>query len=411
MAEYICRLGTPSGEIVTRIVEATAAGDARVQLEREGFKVFAVSTGEGALQSILPFGSSKKRRVKQADFLLFNQQLSALLRAGIPVLQAINLLKNRSASSALREVLADVEDKIRSGVPLSEAFEAQHIFPKIYTASILSGEKSGALDDVLLRFVEYLRRSVSLTRKLRGALAYPAFLLLASSFMVAFLTLYIVPRMSDLFKSLSANRGLPTVTVVVLAISSGVANNIWWMLPLLAVLGGAIFVWVRTDAGKTMIHRFLLRIPVAGMLIKQMATAQLARSLSTLLSGGITVPDSWDIATQALNNLELRRKSQAVLPMIREGRGFTEALQKAEWIPELGLDMISIGEKSGSLREMLDEVAAFYDAEAEVKLEQLTTLLEPLILIFMAGIVVVILLAIYMPIIQTISAGPMGGRR
>ena len=411
MAEYICRLGTPSGEIVTRIVEATAAGDARVQLEREGFKVFAVSTDEGALQSILPFGSSKKRRVKQADFLLFNQQLSALLRAGIPVLQAINLLKNRSASSALREVLADVEDKIRSGVPLSEAFEAQHIFPKIYTASILSGEKSGALDDVLLRFVEYLRRSVSLTRKLRGALAYPAFLLLASSFMVAFLTLYIVPRMSDLFKSLSANRGLPTVTVVVLAISSGVANNIWWMLPLLAVLGGAIFVWVRTDAGKTMIHRFLLRIPVAGMLIKQMATAQLARSLSTLLSGGITVPDSWDIATQALNNLELRRKSQAVLPMIREGRGFTEALQKAEWIPELGLDMISIGEKSGSLREMLDEVAAFYDAEAEVKLEQLTTLLEPLILIFMAGIVVVILLAIYMPIIQTISAGPMGGRR
>ena len=411
MAEYICRLGTPSGEIVTRIVEATAAGDARVQLEREGFKVFAVSTDEGALQSILPFGSSKKRRVKQADFLLFNQQLSALLRAGIPVLQAINLLKNRSASSALREVLADVEDKIRSGVPLSEAFEAQHIFPKIYTASILSGEKSGALDDVLLRFVEYLRRSVSLTRKLRGALAYPAFLLLASSFMVAFLTLYIVPRMSDLFKSLSANRGLPTVTVVVLAISSGVANNIWWMLPLLAVLGGAMFGWVRTDAGKTVIHRFLLRIPVAGMLIKQMATAQLARSLSTLLSGGITVPDSWDIATQALNNLELRRKSQAVLPMIREGRGFTEALQKAEWIPELGLDMISIGEKSGSLREMLDEVAAFYDAEAEVKLEQLTTLLEPLILIFMAGIVVVILLAIYMPIIQTISAGPMGGRR
>jgi len=148
----------------------------------------------------------------------------------------------------------------------------------------------------------------------------------------------------------------------------------------------------------------------ATTLIRQMAAAQLARSLSTLLSGGITVPDSWEIASQALNNLELRRRSQLVSPMIREGRGFTEALQQANWIPALGLDMIAIGEGSGSLREMLDEVASFYDAEAEVKLEQLTTLMEPLILIIMAGVVVAILLAIYLPIIDTISSGPMRGR-
>jgi type IV pilus assembly protein PilC len=140
-----------------------------------------------------------------------------------------------------------------------------------------------------------------------------------------------------------------------------------------------------------------------------MAAAQLARSLSTLLSGGITVPDSWEIASQALNNLELRRRSQVVIPMIREGRGFTDSLKKADWLPELALDMIGIGEGSGSLREMLDEVAAFYDAEAEVKLEQLTTLLEPLILVVMAAIVLAILLAIYLPIIQTITAGPAGG--
>ena len=412
MSEFICRLGTPSGDIVTRVVEASGASDARFQLEREGFKVFAVSSSEGGLSSFNPFASRGKHgRVKQADFLHFNQQLSALLRAGIPMLQAITLLKTRSPSSNLREVLNDVEDKIKSGVPLSEAFEAQGIFPKIYTASILSGEKSGALDDVLLRYVEYLKRSVGVSRKLRAALAYPAFLLLASSFMVAFLTLYIVPRMSDLFKALSANRGLPTITVVVLAISNGVATNAWWMLPLILIVGVAIFAWLRTESGRLIVHRTLLKLPVAGTLIRQMATSQLARSLSTLLAGGITVPDSWDIASQALNNLDLRRRSQAVLPMIREGRGFTEALETTNWIPELGLDMIGIGEKSGSLREMLDEVAAFYDAEAEVKLDQLTTLLEPLILIFMAGVVVMILLAIYLPIIETISAGPMGGRK
>lgn len=411
MTEFICRLGTPSGEIITRVVEASAAAEVRTRLESEGYKVFAVSSPEEGLSAILSLGGSKKGKVKQADFLLFNQQLSALLRAGIPVLQSIELLKTRSASENLRVVLADVEEKIKSGVPLSEAFEAQGIFPKIYTASILAGEKSGALDDVLARFVEYLKRSVGVSRKLRGALAYPAFLLAAALIMVGFLTLYIVPRMSELFKSLSASRALPTVTLAVLWVSNTIINNALWLFPLLLLIGGALFLWLRTTNGKLILHKLLLRIPIAGQLIRNMATAQLARSLSTLLSGGITVPDSWDITSQAINNLELRRRSQGVLPMIREGRGFTEALEKANWVPELGLDMIGIGEKSGSLREMLDEVATFYDAEAEVRLEQFTTLIEPLILLFMAAIVVTILLAIYLPIIQMISAGPGGGKK
>lgn len=408
MADFICRLGTPSGEILTRVVEADAAADARAQLEREGFRVFSVSNAEKGLSAILPSGASKGR-VKQSDFLLFNQQLSALLRAGIPLLQAIELLKTRSQSGSLKSVLEDVEVKIRSGVSLSEAFEAQGMFPKIYTASILAGERSGALDDVLTRFVEYLKRSVGVSRKLRSALAYPAFLLVASVLMVAFLALYIVPRMSDLFRGLSTKQGLPTVTVVVLGISSALANNIWWVGPLVVVGAAALYFWLRTPRGKLLFHRMLLALPLAGNLIKNLATAQLARSLSTLLSGGITVPDAWDIASQSINNYELRRRSQGVLPLIREGRAFTDSLQQGGWVPELALDMIGIGEKSGSLREMLDEVANFYDAEAEVRMEQLMTLLEPVILVFMAGVVITILLAIYLPIIQTISSGPFTG--
>ena len=411
MAEFICRLGTPSGEIVTKVVEAAAATDARLRLESDGFRVFAISSAEEGLSSVLSFRGGKKGKIKQSDFLLFNQQFSALLRAGIPVLQAIGLLKSRSASENLRTMLVDVEERITNGIPLSEALEAQGTFPKIYTASILAGEKSGALDDVLERFVTYLKRSVAISRKLRGALAYPAFLLLTATLMVAFLTFYIVPRMSDLFKGLSANRALPTITVAVLAFSNAIAGNIWWLLPLVIIGGFVLLFWLRTDRGRLTLHKFLLKLPIAGKLIRNMATAQLSRSLSTLLSGGITVPDSWEIASQALNNMELRRRSQAVLPLIREGRSFTDSLESANWMPELALDMIGIGEKSGSLREMLDEVATFYDAEAEVRLEQLTTLLEPAILLFMAGIVVVILLAIYLPIIQTISSGPFGGRK
>lgn len=411
MPDFICRLGTPSGEIVTKMVEAAGAVEARMRLESEGFRVFAVAAPDEGLTSMLSIGGASKGKIKQADFLLFNQQFAALLKAGIPVLQAVELLKTRAGSNSLRNVLTDVEERIKNGEPLSQAFEEQGVFPKIYTASILAGEKSGALDDVLARFVTYLRRSVAVSRKLRGALAYPAFLLVAATLMVAFLTLYIVPRMSDLFRNLNANRALPTITLVVVYISSTIAGNIWWLLPLIIIVSLILVFWLRTTSGKLLLHRLLLRLPIAGQLIRNMATAQLSRSLSTLLSGGITVPDSWEIASQALNNLELRRRSQAVLPLIREGRGFTEALQTARWMPELSLDMIGIGERSGSLREMLDEVAAFYDAEAEVRLEQLTTLLEPLILLVMAAIVVVILLAIYLPIIQTISSGPFGGRR
>ncbi|CAN5652474.1 type II secretion system F family protein [soil metagenome] len=412
MAEFICRLGTPSGEVITRIVEATAAGDARVQLEGEGFRVFAVSSTDKGLSAMLPGGSSSgKGRVKQRDFLLFNQQLAALLRAGIPVLQSIALLKNRSASSTLRTILADVEEKIKSGVSLSEAFEAQGTFPKIYTASILAGERSGALDEVLARYVEFLKRSVTVTRKLRGALAYPAFLMIAAGFMMGFLTMYVVPKMSDLFKGLNSAQGLPTITLAVLAISNFLAGNFWWLFPMLLVLGFAIYIWLRTPNGKLIIHKFLLKLPLIGTLIKQMTTAQLARSLSTLIAGGITVPDSWDISSQAINNLELRRRSQAVLPLIREGRSFTDSLETAGWLPELALDMTGIGEKSGSLREMLDEVANFYDAESEVRLDQLTTLMEPVILVLMALIVVSILLAIYLPIIQSISSGPFAGKK
>ncbi|QQS42459.1 MAG: type II secretion system F family protein [Acidobacteriota bacterium] len=411
MAEFICRLGTQSGEIVTRVVEAENDSDARSQLEKEGYKVFRVATSGTGLSAVLaPGASGAKGRVRQNDFLLFIQQFAALLRAGIPVLQSISLLRQRSASSSLKEILTDIEEKIRSGVPLSEAFEAQGTFPRIFTASLLAGEQSGAIDDVLSRYVIYLKRNIGIARKLRGALAYPLFLMAAATLMVAFLVLYIIPRMSSLFSNLNTSEGLPTVTVIVLAISTTLASNLWWVLPLLVVLLAGLYLWIRTPGGKLVRDKLLLKLPLVGALIRQLTMAQLARSLSTLISGGITVPDSWDIASQAINNAELRRRSQSVLPMIREGRMFTDALIDAGWMPELATDMIGIGESSGSLNDMLDEVANFYDAEAEVRLEQLTTLLEPLILVMMAGVVVVILLAIYLPIIQVIASGPYGAR-
>lgn len=408
MAEFTVRLGTPAGEIVTRTVEALAANEARTRLEREGFKVFAITPpkGEGVASLTKLGGAGGRVRVKANDFLLFNQQLAALLRAGIPILQAITMLRRRATAPRLRAVLESVEEAIRGGAALSQAFADQGaMFPRIYTASILAGERSGALDEVLSRYVNYMRRSVGLRRKIRGALAYPAFLLFACLGMVVFLTTFVVPRMSDLFAGFGNK--LPMVTVIVLALSGWMMRNALWVVPLLAVGSIGAGIWSRTPSGRLMIDRTVLRIPLAGKLVVQMSTAQAARSLATLLAGGITIVESWEIAAESITNVDLRQRSLAILPLIREGRTFTESLETAKWMPELAVDMIGIGERSGSLREMLDEVATFYDAESEVRLEQLTTTLEPAILVVMGGVVVTILLAIYLPIIQSISSGPM----
>jgi type IV pilus assembly protein PilC len=408
MAEFTVRLGTPAGEIVTRTVEALAANEARTRLEREGFKVFAITPpkGEGVASLTRSGAPGGRVRVKANDFLLFNQQLAALLRAGIPILQAITMLRRRAAAPRLRAVLESVEEAIRGGAALSQAFAAQGaMFPRIYTASILAGERSGALDEVLSRYVNYMRRSVGLRRKIRGALAYPAFLLIACLGMVVFLTTFVVPRMSDLFSGFGNN--LPLITMFVLAISGWMMRNGFWVAPLLAVGSVGAFIWSRTPGGRLLIDRTILRIPLAGKLVVQMSTAQASRSLATLLAGGITIVESWEIAAESITNVELRQRSAAIVPLIREGRTFTESLETADWMPELAVDMIGIGERSGSLGEMLDEVATFYDAESEVRLEQLTTTLEPAILVVMGGVVVTILLAIYLPIIQSISAGPM----
>jgi type IV pilus assembly protein PilC len=409
MAEFICRLGTPAGEIVTRTVEAAAASEVRSRLEREGFKVFAITPPKGeGVSSFTRMGGGQRTRVKANDFLLFNQQLAALLRAGIPILQAISMLRRRATSVRLRVVLEEVEEAIRGGAALSQAFAAQGTtFPRIYTASILAGERSGALDEVLSRYVTYMRRSVGLRRKIRGALAYPTFLLLASLGMVVFLTVYVVPKMSDLFAGFGSD--LPTPTKIVLAISGWMTGNVFWFGPLVIISSIVLIIWSRTLAGRLTIDTFMLKLPLVGNLLVQLSVAQAARSLATLLAGGITLVESWEIAAESITNLELRRRSSAILPLIREGQSFTESLETSKWMPELALDMIGIGERSGSLREMLDEVATFYDAESEVRLEQLTTTLEPAILVVMGGIVVLILLAIYLPIIQSISKGPMIG--
>jgi type IV pilus assembly protein PilC len=406
MAEYVCRLGTPTGEVVTKTVEATAERDLRSKLEREGFRVFSIAS-TGTMNVRRAFGGEQRaRKIKTEDFLLFNQQLSALLRAGLPILQAIGILRKRVHNEQLRLTLEDVEEKVRAGQALSQAFAAQgEAFPRIYIASILAGERAGSLDEVLLRYVSYQKTITEARRKIKKSLAYPTVLVGASIVLVMVLSTYVIPQFMKLYSGVGAQE-LPTVTVVVVTTAEFVSKNLVWLIP--TIIGGLIFifVWRRTPTGRMAIDRWILRMPVAGETVRQMTIAQFTRSLATLLAGGITLPESVEIASEAITNRALSYASRNVLSGIREGKPFTDSLEASGWVSELATDMIGVGERSGALREMLDEVANFYDSEIDVRLNTITTFIEPIILVFMGSLVMTILLAMYLPLFYMI--GNMG---
>ena len=406
MAEYVCRLGAPTGEVVTRTVEANAERELRAKLERDGFRVFSISaTGSAGLRLALG-GERHARKIKTEDFLLFNQQLSALLRAGLPILQAIGILRKRIQNERLRLILEDVEEKVRSGQALSQAFAAQgDAFPRIYIASILAGERSGSLDGVLLRYVSYQKTLNDARRKIKKSLAYPAVLVGASIVLVMVLSTFVIPKFMQLYGGVGATQ-LPTVTVIVVSTAEFISKNLLWIIP--TVIGTIVFIliWRRTPRGRLALDRWVLRTPIAGETVRQLTIAQFTRSLATLLAGGITLPESVEISGESITNRALRKASEGVLSGIREGRPFTDSLEESGWVSELAIDMIGVGERSGALREMLDEVANFYDAEIDVRLNTITTFIEPVILVFMGSLVMTILLAMYLPLFYMI--GNMG---
>ena len=395
MAEFQCRLGTPSGEVVNRVYEADVLSELKTRLEREGYRIFAITKHGNQTFS----QRATQKAISGEEFLIFNQQLAAMLRAGLPILQALNILIRRHPAGAFRTVLEDVENRVRSGTVLSDAFAAHgEIFPRLYTASILAGERSGDLDNVLLRYVNYIKTLSDLRRKLKKTLVYPITLMVFSLGLVIFMTTVVIPKFASIYESTSSQ--LPGITLAVVSISNGVKNNLTWLVPLVIILSVAINLWKRTEKGKLKIDEWLLKMPLIGELICQSTIAQLTRSLATLLAGGINLLEAFEIASESVTNRALRKTTVIAASRIRGGEPFTDSLKDTNWVPPLALDMINVGERSGSLRGMLDEVANFYDAELDLRLSTLTSLIEPVILVVMGAVVMTILLAMYLPILQ-----------
>jgi type IV pilus assembly protein PilC len=337
-----------------------------------------------------------------ADFLVFNQELIALLKAGLPVVRSFEILLERQESPALRAVLQDVKDRVNSGASISDAFAEQgDIFPRLYWTSLKAGEKSGEIEGVLRRYLKYQKTIIAISRKVVSTLVYPAILILLSTVLIGVLMTFVIPKFQEFFADFNAD--LPLLTVVVVSIAAFLRDNVVWLFPAVAFGAWLAWRWVRTPAGRQWSDGILLKLPFLGGLFQRFAITQFTRSLSTLLAGGTPLVPSLENAAEAIGNRHISRRVREVVPKVREGGELWQALDSTGIFTNLTIEMIKVGETSGALEEMLTAVSDFYDEEIDVLLGRVITLVEPAILVLMGGVIMTILLSVYLPIFRIMS--------
>jgi len=398
--EFRCRLASANGQIVEGVYTAESEARLRHELEEKGLFVLSLQP-KNAIAGIslhLP----ERKGVNSREFLVFNQELATLLKAGMPLVQSLDLLKRRVTSPTFRRVLDDVHEQVRSGTALSDAFAAQgDIFPRVYTASILAGERSGNLDAVLRRFVEYTKIIQTVKTKTISALVYPAILVSLSLALVSFIVLKVVPAFSDFYASFGAD--LPFVTKMIVRFSEFLRSQFWLILiAVVAAVVGALS-WIRRPGQKARFDHMLLGLPMVGQVARKFATSQMARTLATLLGGGLPLVNALDIAAKSVGNQFMAAQLDIVAVRVREGESFAAALDARKAFPEVAVKMAEVGESTGALQDMLNTVADFYDEEISTSMDRFVTIIEPAMLIIMWLVIAGLLLALYMPLFQLSS--------
>ena len=398
--EFRCRLASPSGEIVEGVYVAENEARLRHELEEKGLFVLSLQP-KHAIAGV-SLGLPQRNSVNMREFLVFNQELATLLKAGMPLVQSLDLLKRRVTSPVFRRVLNDVHEKVRSGTALSDAFAAHGaLFPRVYTASLLAGERSGNLDAVLRRFVEYTKIIATVKRKTVSALVYPAILTGLALVLVSIIVLKVVPAFADFYSSFGAE--LPVATRVILSVSEFVRGQFLLIIVAVAAAIVAVLAWVRQPGQKARFDHLLLGLPMLGPVARKFATSQMARTLATLLGGGLPLVNALDIAAKSVGNQFMADQLDIVSTRVREGESFAAALEARKAFPEVAVKMAEVGESTGALQDMLNTVADFYDEEIATTMERFITLVEPVLLVFMGIVIAGLLLALYMPLFQLSS--------
>jgi len=397
MAQFSVKTGWPDGTVAQEPILAADASAARTEVERRGGHVFEIRR-----QGIAWKGRRRRGRVRISDFLVFNQEMIALLKAGLPVVHSFEILLERQESPVLRRVLADVREKVNAGSSLSDAFAAQgDIFPRLYWTSLKAGEKSGEIEAVLRRYLKYQKTVLGLSRKVISTLVYPAILIFISAILIMILMTFVIPRFSTLYEDFNAD--LPLLTLIVIRTAGFLRDNIALILVGGTVLAFLLSRWLRSSSGRDWGARFLLKIPLIGGIFLRFAISQFTRSLATLLGGGTPLVPAMENAADAIGNTHVSRRVRNVVPRVREGGELWRALESTGIFTNLTIEMIKVGEMSGALEEMLSSVSDFYDEEIDVRLARVISFVEPAILVGMGGVIVTILLSVYLPIFRIMS--------
>jgi type IV pilus assembly protein PilC len=398
--QFLARVGTPEGAVIEEVHHASDETALRQDLQRKGYHVFEVKP-KAAFAMALP-RRRRRRKLPIQRFLVFNQELAALLAAGLPLLQCLDLMLERLKDPLFREVLTDVRERVESGQELSAAFEAHaELFPRLYPSSLKAGERSGDLEKVIRRFVRYLQLVLEARKRVVSALVYPIVLVGLSITMIVVMTVFVVPQFAVFYADLEAE--LPLITRVTLGIGNFLRDN--WLLFGGLLFGGVVALRhaLGTPAGRVAIDRVKLRLPILGEVYHRFGTSEFTRSLATLLDGGLPLVPSLEIAVGSVGNAFLRDRLEPTVQRVREGKALYAALEQSRVMEDVAIDMVKVGETTGALGTMLTSISDFLDQEVEIRMGRLLTLVEPLMLVFMGVIIALLLISVYLPMFSVLG--------
>ncbi len=394
MPDYVVKHADARGEIRQQTVQGASEQEVRARLSEQGYLVYSVRPA--AAPSSAQKGVRRRGKLDLERFLIFNQQFVTLIRAGLPILKALDLLAERLTDAKLGPYIRGVRDSVKNGALLSEAFREQGLFPPVYVTSVLAGEKSGSLAEVIERYVAYQKLTLSVRKKLLVSLLYPSLLLLLVFSLVVFLVTYVVPSFAQLYSSMSAD--LPALTVFLITLGTLARNYVLAAAAALAAGFLAFRAWARRESAQEKLDRLKFRAPVAGRIWIMYQVAQFSRVLSTLLVGGIPLVQALETAAESMSSRLMRRSLERARKMVREGQPLSAAVRATGVFPPLAVDMIEVGESTGALPAMLASVAEFYEEDVSIRLTAALSLIEPAIMVFMGLFVAFVLVALYLPI-------------
>lgn len=403
MAEFICRFGTPSGEILQEDYAADSEKALRVQMEEQGYYVFAIRRKMDPMVVVKSLIPIQRKKVTDKQFVIFNQELASLIHSGLPLLRSLELLMERVDNPDFSAILQDIYRQVKSGISLSEAFGTHSdVFPRVYTASILAGEKSGTLEQVIRRYLTYMKIVLSIRTKVISSMVYPFLLLCLSFGVIGVLVGYVIPKFSEFYAGFGGN--LPLVTKILVA--SGDFVHKYWYIIFPAFILSILFVRLSiasSASARRAADRLKLRLPFLGNLWTKFSISQLMRTLHTLLAGGIPLVNAMDVAASAIGNKLISEELSHVSLKVKEGEPLWRSLEGTGLMTHMSVEMVKVGEETGALEEMLKNIADFYDEEIDTSLNNVLSIVEPVMLVIMGLIIATILLSMYYPLFNAIT--------